>query len=108
LSLFLKPDNVTYRLSKKEFDSRYFQKKQWSTGLGLEFQMTQHWLFTLRGGFSMRQRFEMYEASETGVFSILTVDLKGGKRTPLYQYSQRNFFTEVVLAWVINKELKTK
>jgi hypothetical protein len=104
LTLFLKPDNATFRLSGEDYDSRYFQKKQWNVGAGIDYQMTRHWLLALRGGYSLRRKFEIFEASESGVLSIFTFDLRGGKRTPYFQHEERAFFADVTLAWIIGRD----
>ncbi|MBL0745882.1 DUF6268 family outer membrane beta-barrel protein [Chryseolinea lacunae] len=104
LTFFLKPDNATYRLSRKDYESRYFQKKQWNAGCGVEYQLTRHWLVTLRGGYSLKRKFETYEASQTGVLSILTFDLQGGKRIPYNQYQENAFLAEAMIAWVLSKD----
>lgn len=104
LSFFLKPENATYRLSEEIYNSQYFQKKQWNLGLGFDYQLTRHWLFTVRSGYSLKRKLEIYDASQTGFLSILTYELKGQRRTPYYQYQGSAFFAEVMLAWVLGKE----
>lgn len=104
LTLFLKPDNVTFRLSREHYDSQYFQKKQWNAGVGIDYQITQHWLLAFKGGYSLRRKFEIFDASESGVLSIFTFDLRGGKRTPYFQYEERAFFADVTLAWIIARD----
>lgn len=104
LIFFLKPENATFRLSKVEYESRYFQKKQWNAGFGFDYMLTKHWLLALKGGYSLRRKFEIYDASQTGVLSIFTFDLRGGKRTPHYHFEERAFFAEVTMAWVIAKD----
>lgn len=103
LTLFLKPENATYRLSEDN-SSKYLQKKQWNTGLGFDYLLARHWLLSVKGGYSLRRSFEIYEASQTGVLSILTIDLAGGKRTPSYEYEEKALFTELTLAWIIAKD----
>lgn len=103
LSFFIKPENATYRLSEKEDDSRYFQKKQWNAGLGLDYRLTSHWLMTLQCGRSLKRSFEIYDSSQTGVLSIFTYDVRGrSKRTPYYSYQENAFFAELTLAWVLD------
>jgi hypothetical protein len=102
--LFLKPENSTYRLSARENDSRYLQRKQWNAGLGFDHMLTKHWQLSARGGYSVRRTFEIYNNSETGVLSILTFDLRGGKRTPEETYEQKAWFAELSIAWVITKD----
>jgi len=102
LSFFLKPENTTYRLSE-ERNSKYFQKKQWNAGIGLEYLIHNHWMISFQTGASLKQQFEIYEASENGTFSILTIDVGGKERTPTYSYKQNTFFTNVTLSWVIKE-----
>jgi hypothetical protein len=103
LSLFLKPDNSTFRLSARENNAQYLQRKQWNAGIGFDYNVKQHWTISIRTGASLRQRFELYDASETGVFSILTIDVNGRKRTPSYSYEANSFFAEIVLAWSLHQ-----
>jgi hypothetical protein len=102
--LFIKPDNATYRLSEARHESRYSQKKQWNMGLGFDYLLTSHWLLAIKGGYSLRRKFEIYDASQTGVLSMFTFDLRGGKRTPSCQYEEKAFFAEITLALIIAKD----
>lgn len=102
--LFIKPDNATYRLSEETYASRYFQRKQWNVGLGFDYLLSRHWLLAIKGGYSLRRKFEIYDASQTGVLSIFTFDLRGGSRTPSYQYEEKALFAEITLAWIIAKD----
>ncbi len=101
LTFFLKPDNNTFRLSEGAHNSQYFQKKQWNLGLSFDYMLTRHWQLTLRGGHAFRRKFEIFDVSQTGILSILTFDVRGGKRTPSYHYEEKAFFGEMALAWLI-------
>lgn len=104
ISFFLKPDNTTFRLSEIESNSQYFQKKQWNAGLGLDYKLSKHWMVSVKAGGSLRRQFEIYESSEKGIFSILTVDVNGKKRTPVSSYEKNAIFGDITLSWLINHE----
>lgn len=104
LSLFLKPDNATFRLSESESKSQYFQKKQWSAGLGFDYKVCKHWMVSLKTGTSLRRQFEIYESSEKGIFSILTIDVNGKKRTPVFAYEKNAFFGDITISWLIAQQ----
>ncbi len=99
--VFLKPDNSTFRLSHESYQSQYFQKKQWNAGLGFEYLATKHWLVSIKGGYSLRRKFEIYDSSQNGVLSILTFDVRGNKRTPNFQHEERSLFLEFNVGWVL-------
>jgi hypothetical protein len=102
LSLFLKPDNSTFRLSTPENNSQYLQRKQWNAGIGCDYKFKKHWTVSVKTGSALRQKFEIYDSSETGVFSIFTIDINDRKRTPSYAYEANSFFAEIMLAWTLN------
>lgn len=104
LSFFLKPDNTTFRLSENESKSQYFQKKQWSAGLGLDYKISKHWMISVKTGTSLRRKFEIYESSENGIFGILTIDVNGKKRTPVSAYEKNAIFGDITLSWLIDHE----
>lgn len=103
LSFFLKPENASFRLSETESRSRYLQKKQWNTGFGLDYTFAKHWIVSIKTGVSFKQQFEIYEASEGGVFSIMTIDVKGGNRQPVSWYRGNALSGEITLAWLLDQ-----
>lgn len=104
LSFFLKPDNATFRLSENKRNSQYFQKKQWSAGLGLDCKVSKHWMVSLKTGVFLRQQLEIYDSSENGIFSILTLDVSGSERTPVSSYGKNAVFGTITVSWLLGRK----
>jgi hypothetical protein len=97
----LRPDNATYRLSENSYQSRYLQMKQWTAGMTCEYQVTKHWVISLRGAYVARRKFEIYNSDQKGTLSILTFDVRGVGREPSKQFYQNAFSGEVTVALVL-------
>lgn len=103
ITMFLKPDNSTFRLSQETYQSRYIQKKQWNSGLAIGHMMTKHWLVTIRTGYTLRRKIEIYDSSQNGVLSILTFDIRGDKQ-PYFQHTTKAIFAEFSVGWVFDSK----
>ncbi|MBS1507238.1 MAG: hypothetical protein JSS79_11385 [Bacteroidetes bacterium] len=102
VSIFLRPDNSTCRLSATRNESRYFQKKQWNSGLGADYIFGKHWLMSAKLAYPLRRKLEIYDAPTTPVLSILTFELRGDKGTPHLEYTTRSIFLGFSIAWILS------